>query len=59
MLLIITCIVVFLVAINFFLLAFSCNKTSKRDRSIDKSKIIINTRSSKKPASSHLAPTGS
>jgi hypothetical protein len=63
MIMIITLTLSFLVALNFFLLIFSCNKTSKREIT-DKSQVIENIITRKKPVTSQLpsnqlAPTGS
>jgi len=50
----------FLVAINFLLLFFSCNKISKRKASIERKPTFIVTKNPTKiTASSQLAPTGS
>lgn len=59
MLLIITFLVVFLIAINFILLVFSCNKTTKNKKPLDKNKGVVNVRSTKSEVESQLAPTGS
>ena len=59
MLLIISFSLIFLVAINFILLAFSCNKTTKRLKVLDKNKRIVSVRPTKQEALSQLAPTGS
>lgn len=59
MLLIITSIIIFLVAINFILLAFSCNKTAKRLKVLDKNKRVVSVRPTKTEAANQLAPTGS
>jgi cell division protein YceG involved in septum cleavage len=60
MLLTITLTISFLVVINFLLLIFSCNKTTKRTV-IKESKptIIINTNTTNQEVSAQLAPTGS
>lgn len=64
---IITISLAFLVALNFFLLIFSCNKISKKER-YDSNQIVENVMSQKLTSrkivttqlpSSHLAPTGS
>ncbi len=59
MLLIITSVLIFLVAINFLLLVFSCNKTTKRLKMLDKNKGVVSVRPAKQGASNQLAPTGS
>jgi len=59
MLLIITFTLFSLVAINFILLAFSCNKTSKSSKKPNQTKRVINVRSTKPETENHLAPTGS
>lgn len=55
----ITLVLIFLVAINFILLVFSCNKTAKQLKSLDKNKGVISVMSSKSETASQLAPTGS
>ena len=59
MLITITLTLTILVAINFILLFFSCNKTVKKKSSIDKTSVVHQTRVSKKPVVNQLAPTGS
>lgn len=60
MLLTITLILSFLVAVNFLLLIFSCNKTTKRvEVKETKPTLIIKTTTTSQQASSQLAPTGS
>lgn len=59
MLLIITFLVVFLIAINFILLLFSCNKTTKNKKSLDKNKGVVSVRHTKPEVANQLAPTGS
>ena len=59
MLLTITLILSFLVCVNFILLIFSCNKTTKRTEVKEiKPTRVINTTTNQQP-STHLAPTGS
>lgn len=63
MILTITLILAFLVAVNFLLLVFSCNKTSKKEENI-KPRIIRAEKPTPKLVSSQsqltrLAPTGS
>lgn len=60
MLLTITLTLSFLVLVNFLLLIFSCNKTTKRSE-IRQSKptLIIKNNPTKQEAPSQLAPTGS
>lgn len=62
MIMIITLTLSFLVALNFFLLIFSCNKTTKRKPSeiplkFNGSKSSVRTKNI--PTQTHLAPTGS
>lgn len=60
MLLTITLILSFLVAVNFLLLFFSCNKTTRRTDSVQKqTTIIIKPETTNQQAVSQLAPTGS
>ena len=58
MLITITFTLVFLVAVNFLLLALSCNKTTKR-KPQSKPTVIVNPKLSTKEVSGQLAPTGS
>jgi len=58
MLLTITISVFTLVAINFLLLLFSVNKTTKQVK-IDKKPVVLNPQITKEQASESLAPTGS
>ena len=59
MLLTITLILSFLVCVNFVLLIFSCNKTTKRAEVKEiKPTRVINTTTTQQP-STQLAPTGS
>ncbi|MDG5491966.1 hypothetical protein [Psychroserpens sp. SPM9] len=61
MIITITLILTVLVAFNFFLLAFSCNKTTKKT-TIEKPNIINPVKAetpTKRLATSQLAPTGS
>ncbi len=55
----ITFLIISLVLINFMLLAFSCNKTTKRLKALDKNKDVVSVRPTKTKVSSQLAPTGS
>jgi len=49
-----------LVAINFLLLFFSCNKKTKRiDKMEEKSARVIQAQTTKQSAPTQLAPTGS
>lgn len=58
MILTITIILSILVAVNFLLLAFSCNKTTKRE--VKKEKIrSIKPKTTIQHSSGELAPTGS
>ena len=50
--------ILILVAINFLLLAFSCNKTKKVKKTINQP-VIHSTKVTNLPASQKLAPTGS
>lgn len=59
MLITITSILIFLVAINFILLFFSCNKTVKRNSVIDKNSIVHQSKPSNQQVANQLAPTGS
>lgn len=60
MLFTITLILSFLVAVNFLLLFFSCNKTTRRTNIKQKQpKIIIKPETTTQQAVSQLAPTGS
>ncbi len=60
MLLTITLILSILVAINFLLLFFSCNKTTKRKAIVEKNPTFTVTKNTTKPqTSTQLAPTGS
>ena len=54
----ITLSVIILVAINFLLLVFSCNKT-KTNKNISKKPIILDSRITMLPETEELAPTGS
>jgi hypothetical protein len=58
MILTITLILTALVVLNFLLLIFSCNKTSKRIPEVKKT-TIISKQLTKQSASVQLAPTGS
>ncbi|MBO6606516.1 MAG: hypothetical protein JJ928_04385 [Psychroserpens sp.] len=58
MILTITLVLSFLVAINFLLLVFSCNKTTKRVVTEEKT-VIKPIKPAKQLATSQLAPTGS
>ncbi|WP_298901939.1 hypothetical protein [uncultured Psychroserpens sp.] len=60
MIITITLILSFLVALNFLLLIFSCNKTTKKvttERQIFKPKKVV--KPTQQLASAQLAPTGS
>lgn len=60
MLLTITLVISVLVAINFLLLIFSCNKTTKRKVTTERRPTFIVTKNTTKPQhSTQLAPTGS
>lgn len=60
MLLTITLVISVLIAINFLLLIFSCNKTTKRAKSVEKRPTFIVTKNTTSPQpSAQLAPTGS
>ncbi len=59
MLLFITSVLIFLVAINFILLAFSCNKTSRRLKALNKNKRVVSVLPTKTEVTGQLAPTGS
>ena len=59
MLIIITITLIILVAINFFLLAFSCNKTVKRRKIENNPSIIRQAKPANKQVATRLAPTGS
>ena len=60
MLLTITLILSFLVAVNFLLLFFSCNKPTRRTDTVQKqTTIIIKPETTTQQAVSQLAPTGS
>jgi len=59
MILTIILVLISLVALNFVLLIFSCNKISKPTLSEKKKPTIIESRITKPQHSSHLAPTGS
>ena len=61
MLLTITLTLSFLVALNFLLLIFSCNKTTKRKPKTIESKptFTVTKNTTKQPSVSQLAPTGS
>lgn len=49
-----------LIAINFLLLIFSCNKTTKRVKSIDqKPTFVVTKNTTKQQTSTQLAPAGS
>jgi len=58
MILTITIVLTVLVAFNFFLLLFSCNKTNKRVTE-DKKPILVKNQLTKQSAPLHLSPTGS
>jgi len=58
MLITITFIFVFLVAVNFLLLAVSCNRTTKR-KTQNQPTVIANPKLSTEDISGQLAPTGS
>ena len=58
MLMTITFALVFLVAINFLLLIFSCNKTTKRAQE-DRKPTLVKTQLTNEQHASQLAPTGS
>lgn len=63
MLITVTFIVIFLVALNFLLLHFSCNATVKKEipsieRAIEQS-VEVNPQITKAQTSTQLAPTGS
>jgi len=58
MMLTITIVLTVLVAINFLLLMFSCNKTTKRVSEV-KTTTLVTPRITKESASTQLAPTGS
>ncbi len=47
-----------LIAINFLLLRFSCNKTNKKAK-VNNKPIILSTKVTSLPVSEKLAPTGS
>jgi len=59
MILTITFILIALIAFNFLLLVFSCNKTSKKVSEVKKSTTLTTKRLTKQSAQVHLAPTGS
>lgn len=60
MLLTITLTISVLVAINFLLLKFSCNKTNKGKISVDKKpRFVVTKNTTKRQHSAQLAPTGS
>jgi hypothetical protein len=58
MLMTITFTLVFLVAINFLLLIFSCNKTTKRVNE-ERKPTLVKTAITNEQHTAHLAPTGS
>ena len=58
MILTITLVLSFLVAVNFLLLVFSCNKTTKRAAS-EENTVIEPIKPTKQLTTSQLAPTGS
>ena len=58
MLLTFTLIISFLVAVNFLLLAFSCNKTTKKKES-KKPVVMRQHLATTKQVSAQLSPTGS
>lgn len=58
MFLIITIVLSILVGLNFLLLSFSCNKTTKRVSQKEKTKVIKHTPAIQQ-TSNQLAPTGS
>ena len=58
MILTITIVLTVLIAINFLLLMFSCNKTTKRVKEVNKP-TLVPQQLTKQPASRQLAPTGS
>lgn len=55
----ITFLIITLVLLNFMLLAFSCNKTKKHLKALDKNKGVVSVIPTKTEVSSQLAPTGS
>jgi hypothetical protein len=61
MLLTITLVLSVLIAINFLLLIFSCNKTTKRVKTEEKKQptFIVTKNTTKQQTSTQLAPTGS
>lgn len=58
MILTITLVLSFLVVINFLLLVFSCNKTTKKTTT-ENTAVILPSKPTKQLTSSQLAPTGS
>lgn len=58
MIYIITSSIIILVAINFILLKFSCNKTNTKN-STNKKPIVLSTKVTSLSDSRELAPTGS
>ena len=59
MLTIISSILIFLVAINFILLTFSCNKIENRKTIENKPSILRQAKPTSEQAATRLAPTGS
>ena len=61
MIITITLVLSFLVALNFLLLIFSCNKTTKKlsTEKSTKTKAVRTQIPTKQLTTSHLAPTGS
>lgn len=59
MILTITIILSALVAINFLLLMFSCNKTTKREAEVKKATLVTTPKLTKQSDSRQLSPTGS
>lgn len=59
MLLTIPIILSLLVIVNFLLLFFSCNKTTKRTEIKENKPTIVINNTTKQPVSNQLAPTGS
>jgi large-conductance mechanosensitive channel len=59
MLTIITFTLIILVAINFLLLAFSCNKIVKSKNIETKTSILLQAKTTNEQAVTRLAPTGS
>lgn len=59
MILTITIVLTVLIAINFLLLMFSCNKTTKRVKEVNEATTLVTPQLTKQSASAQLAPTGS